>query len=308
MPQKKQISFCHLHKSGQSIRARWSSFHAGISYLLGHIWEDHHMDREHFTQHKDKSKDSRNHPRHPWSHHWMSSGVNNIPHHLQRSRHPTLPPSVDILGLCDGLVLISRESSPADKLQKALNTVEKAANMLGLYFSPAITKTMPFNTTRQPNFKFGLQHLEMVNDYRYLGVAIDRRLSFIQHVAETKCKVNSRFNMIKAITNLKVGVNTKKLILGLPNETISTMIYKESGILPLRLLANKETSTYLLRAATKPIQTDIIQLSKKKHKKIPEPSTMHHGQSRLPGFIKKSGYIQSSPNVQRTCSMVEPPI
>ena len=49
----------------------------------------------------------------------------------------------------------------------------------------------------------------MVNDYRHLGVTIDRRLSFIQHVAYTTRKVNSRFNMIKAITNLKIAVNTK---------------------------------------------------------------------------------------------------
>jgi len=52
----------------------------------------------------------------------------------------------------------------------------------------------------------------MVNDYRYLGVTIDRRFSFIQHIADTKRKVNSRFNMIKVITNLKIGVNTKMLI------------------------------------------------------------------------------------------------
>ena len=36
------------------------------------------------------------------------------------------------------------------------------------------------------------------------------------------------------------------------------MIYRESGILPLRLLIKKETSSYLPRAATKPFQTDII--------------------------------------------------
>jgi hypothetical protein len=115
--------------------------------------------------------------------------------------------------------------------------------------------------------------------------------------------------MIKAITNLKIGVNTKMLItlykhliqsvilyaapvlllacntalqnlertqrvplryiLGLPNETNSIMKYRESGILPLRFLIKKETATYLLRAATKSIQTEIIQ--RNRHKNI------HHG-------------------------------
>ena len=73
----------------------------------------------------------------------------------------TLPTSVDILAYADEL---SDGNSQEDKLQKALNAVNKAANSLGLYFSPAKIKTMAFNTTRQPKFKLGLQHLEMVND------------------------------------------------------------------------------------------------------------------------------------------------
>ena len=61
-------------------------------------------------------------------------------------------------------------------------------------------------------FKLGLQYLEMVNNYRYLGIAIDRRLIFTRHVTDTKRKVDSRFNMIKVITNLKIDFNTKMLI------------------------------------------------------------------------------------------------
>ena len=52
----------------------------------------------------------------------------------------------------------------------------------------------------------------MVKDYKYLGITIDRRLIFIRHVADTKRKLDFKFNMIKAITNLKIGVNTKMLI------------------------------------------------------------------------------------------------
>ena len=46
------------------------------------------------------------------------------------------------------------EHIPADKLQKALKTVDKAANSLGLYISPAKTKTISFNTSRQSQAKF----------------------------------------------------------------------------------------------------------------------------------------------------------
>ena len=78
--------------------------------------------------------------------------------------------------------------------------------------------------------------------------------------------------MIKAIKALHNLERTQRVplryILGLPNETNSTMIYRESGILPLRLLIKKETATYLLRAA-KPIQTDIIQRVQEETQKDP---------------------------------------
>ena len=87
----------------------------------------------------------------------------------------TLPPSVDILAYTNDLVLISHLSSPTHKPQKALNAVDEAANSLGLYFSPAKTKTMAFNKSRQSRkFKLGLQFLEMVNNYKYIGITIDR--------------------------------------------------------------------------------------------------------------------------------------
>ena len=261
----------------------------------------------------------------------------------------TLPISVDILVYADDLVLISHGSKSAEKLQKALNAVDKAANNLGLYFSPAKTKTMAFNTTRQPKFILGLQHLEMVNDYRYLGVTIDRRLSFIQHVAVTKRKVNSRFNMIKAITNLKIGVNTKMLItlyksliqsvilyaapvlllacstalqnlertqrvplryiLGLPNETNSIMLYRESGILPLRLLIKKETATYLLRTATKPFHTDMIQRVQEETQKDPRVFNDASWSIKAAWLQKEIGIPPVIPPTSKECApWLEPPI
>ena len=44
----------------------------------------------------------------------------------------TLPPLVDIVAYADDLVLISHGKSPAVKLEKALNAVDRAANNLNL--------------------------------------------------------------------------------------------------------------------------------------------------------------------------------
>ena len=153
---------------------------------------------------------------------------------------------------------------------------------------------MIFNTTRQREFKLSLQNLEMVNDYRYLGVTTDRRLSFIQHVADTKLqiqhdqghhqsedwpqhqdaynpvyvldKVSSTirctrppFGLQHSLTELRKNTkSTTSLHIRATQQNQSTMIYRKSGILPLRLLIKKEAATHLLRAATKPNQTDII--------------------------------------------------
>ena len=48
----------------------------------------------------------------------------------------------------------------------------------------------------------------MVNNYKYLGITIDRRLIFGRHVAKTKHKVDYIFYVIKAIAHLKIDVNT----------------------------------------------------------------------------------------------------
>ena len=101
---------------------------------------------------KDKGKDSRNH----LDPHDLTTGYSHgstisttiFNGFIAQLLTVTLPPSVDILAYAVDLVLTSHGNSPAVKLQKALNAVDKAANSLGLYFSSAKTKTMAFNTTR----------------------------------------------------------------------------------------------------------------------------------------------------------------
>jgi hypothetical protein len=147
-------------------------------------------------------------------------------------------------------------------------------NSIGLYFSPANIKTMAFKTTIQSKFRL----LEMVKYYKYIGFTIDRRLSFIRHVTDAKPKVDSRFHMIKAITNPKIGVNAKmpitlyksliqsvlllacksalrtlerkqrvpiRYFLGIANDSSSMMLYRESGMMPIHILIKDETATHI---------------------------------------------------------------
>ena len=138
----------------------------------------------------------------------------------------------------------------------------------------------------------------MVTNYKYLSINIDSWLTLAHHITETKRKVDSRFNMVMAILNLNMGVNTRMLItlynsliqciilyaapnpllacdsalqslesiqriplhyiLGLPSEASSILLYRELGIIHSHLLIKEETATHLLRTASKPIETEIV--------------------------------------------------
>ena len=99
-----------------------------------------------------------------------------------------MPRGIDIIAYADDLVIISRGTHPAKKLQVALDAMATTANSLGLFFSPAKTKVMVFHThnIHRPNFHLEQQPIEMVSHCKYLGVVLDRRLSFNKHAEDLK--------------------------------------------------------------------------------------------------------------------------
>ena len=147
----------------------------------------------------------------------------------------SLPTCVDILAYADDIAIISYGSTPAKKLQTALNSTATKANDLGLFFSPAKTKIMAFNakSKQHSTFHIGKQNIETVSHYRYLGVIIDNRLNFIKQALQTKQKIYSRLNMIKLISGVKVGIKTKNLITLYKSLIQSILLYAA----PIYLLA-----------------------------------------------------------------------
>jgi hypothetical protein len=126
----------------------------------------------------------------------------------------SLPTTVDILAYADDLVIISHGRNAPDKLQKSLNSVGEKANSLGLFFSSAKTKTVTFNTRAKPQniYKIGDQTIDSVTEYKYLGVTIDRHLSLINHTKEVRRKVLARLNIIKTLSNDRLGIFTAMLL------------------------------------------------------------------------------------------------
>jgi ribonuclease HI len=226
----------------------------------------------------------------------------------------SVPKCVDILAYADDIAIISYGPSPAKKLQTALDTTASKANDLGLFFSPAKTKIIAFNTNSKQNdtFHIGQQDIEIVKQYKYLGVIIDNRLNFNTHALQTKQKIYSRLNIIKIISNVKAGMNTKNLInlykaliqsillyaapiyllsgktaikhleiaqrtalkyiLGLPPSAPTALISREAGIPPIAQLIKGETAKYIIRTATKP---DPVQIASKTQESLNKDTRVH---------------------------------
>jgi hypothetical protein len=68
------------------------------------------------------------------------------------------------------------------------------------------------NLTQHRTFHIGKQNIEIVSQFKYLGVIIDNRLNLIKQSLETKRKIYSRLNILNIISNVKVGINTNNLI------------------------------------------------------------------------------------------------
>jgi len=151
-----------------------------------------------------------------------------------------------------------------------------------------------------PRFTIGEQPIELVKRHRYLGVIIDDKLHFIHHAKYIKEKLTSRLNILKIISSSKKGVSTAMLLtlyraliktvltysapallmaspsaitqleivqraalricLGLPRPTPIALVYAEADEPPIKTEIKRSTIKYLIRAATKPHPTPIIQV------------------------------------------------
>ena len=72
--------------------------------------------------------------------------------------------------------------------------------------------------------------MEMVHNYKWFGITTDSGPTFTCH--GTEIKVDSRFNMIKAITNLKMVFNMK-LVITLYMSLIKSVILYAACVLQL---------------------------------------------------------------------------
>ncbi|XP_068225093.1 uncharacterized protein [Palaemon carinicauda] len=119
-----------------------------------------------------------------------------------------LPEGVDIFVYADDVCVIARGAVRTMKMQRALNAISHKSNELGLKINIGKTKAMSIKAPNplQP-LTIGMEPLEWVDKYTYLGVIIDKQLTFRYEIKYLKERTNARTAVMRYMCNLKEGAN-----------------------------------------------------------------------------------------------------
>jgi hypothetical protein len=126
---------------------------------------------------------------------------------------------VKALGYADDTLLYITGVDPstmAQFMQKALDRMLSWGRRNGLSFNPAKTTTVPFTRFRrnvkEPNLWMDGKKLEYSDEMKYLGVTIQKRMSWTKHVNERVRKAGKIMNMVQNVIGQKWGLNPDKTL------------------------------------------------------------------------------------------------
>ena len=139
-------------------------------------------------------------------------------------------------------------------MAKATAIIHRACRELGLKINVSKTKFMLFGTTGknakkfQPVIKIEGTTIKWVDQYKYLGVIFDRKLTFQKHVNYLKKSTRNKFNMLKNMAGSEWGTSTDTLIKYYNAAIRSKLEYGGVGILTLSKSASKDLEILQNRA------------------------------------------------------------
>ncbi|XP_068206292.1 uncharacterized protein [Palaemon carinicauda] len=119
-----------------------------------------------------------------------------------------LPEGVDIFIYADDVCVIARGSVRTIKMQRALNAISHKSNELGLKINIGKTKAMLIKAPNplQP-LTIGTEPLEWVDNYTYLGIIIDKQLTFREEVKYLKQRADARLAAMRYMSKPNDGAN-----------------------------------------------------------------------------------------------------
>jgi hypothetical protein len=97
-------------------------------------------------------------------------------------------------------------------MQEALNVVVRWAVNEGLNISPHKTAIVPFTNRRRTEglgpLKLHGNELQMLDEVKYLGVTLDSKLSWNQHLQKIIRKTQTTFAVVRCTCGKKMGSQT----------------------------------------------------------------------------------------------------
>ena len=95
------------------------------------------------------------------------------------------------------------------QLQQCLNKIHKWALGNGFKLSNTKTKCMHFCLLRghhnDPVLKLDGVDIPVVDEYKFLGVIFDKRLSFIPHIKHLKAKCHKALQLLRVVAHTDLG-------------------------------------------------------------------------------------------------------
>ncbi len=127
---------------------------------------------------------------------------------------------IRVTGYADDVLLLVAGNSPKEMgelMQVALEEVDGWARVHGLVFNPAKTQVMMCNRGRrysptEPELKLGGKKLNYSENIKYLGVLINKRLIWAQHVKERYKKCLALLYRTKTLVAKDWGISPAKML------------------------------------------------------------------------------------------------
>ncbi|KAG5897394.1 hypothetical protein JTB14_013486 [Gonioctena quinquepunctata] len=101
-------------------------------------------------------------------------------------------------------------------LQENIDALVDQADSIGFRFSPNKTKCMHFCRLRRPHDEPSLtlygNILEVIPYFKFLGVTLDQKLHWKEHVDMLATKYKKNMNIMKAVSNISWGMDREILL------------------------------------------------------------------------------------------------
>ncbi|CAF4294310.1 unnamed protein product, partial [Rotaria magnacalcarata] len=130
-----------------------------------------------------------------------------------------IPNGIKFVLYADDLVIFStaKNHHTAERyIQLALNKLSEWCKISGFSFSPTKTKVVHFCRTRSCHYNplvyINNQQIENVMSIKYLGLTLDHRLTWIEHIKFLRSTCEQAMNILKCLSHLSWGADRNTLI------------------------------------------------------------------------------------------------